>query len=252
VTTVGQEAVQSFGELSGKKSSQPIDGSSYLSLKFLPRWPNSAPFHSEADFQHAIAWEIHQRFPRASVRLECPVEVLHLNKPLHVDIWVEQDGDVLALELKYKTRALQVRVGNEQYALRSQSAQDIGRYDFIQDIERVEDIVADRAPPATGYAILLTNDPSYWTRSLNDNTVDVKFRLHDGSSLHGSLEWELGTSPGTKRGREQALQLIGSYAPRWEDYSRPADGSYGRFRYLVVEVKSEAATPVPDPSVEAR
>ena len=29
VTTVGQEAIQSFGELSGKKSSQPIDGSSY-------------------------------------------------------------------------------------------------------------------------------------------------------------------------------------------------------------------------------
>jgi hypothetical protein len=28
VTTVGQEAIQSFGELSGKKSSQPIDGSS--------------------------------------------------------------------------------------------------------------------------------------------------------------------------------------------------------------------------------
>jgi len=28
VTTVGQEAVHSFGELSGKKSSQPIDGSS--------------------------------------------------------------------------------------------------------------------------------------------------------------------------------------------------------------------------------
>jgi hypothetical protein len=29
VTTVGQEAIQSFGELSGKKSSQPIDGASY-------------------------------------------------------------------------------------------------------------------------------------------------------------------------------------------------------------------------------
>ena|SRR5215208_5639114 len=28
VTTVGQEAIQSFGEMSGKKSSQPIDGSS--------------------------------------------------------------------------------------------------------------------------------------------------------------------------------------------------------------------------------
>jgi hypothetical protein len=32
VTTVGQEAIQSFGELSGKKSSQPIDGSSKLIL----------------------------------------------------------------------------------------------------------------------------------------------------------------------------------------------------------------------------
>jgi hypothetical protein len=71
--------------------------------------------------------------PRASVRLERPIEVSHLSKRLHVDIWVEQDGHVLAIELKYKTRAIQVRVGNEQYALRSQSAQDLGRYDFIKD-----------------------------------------------------------------------------------------------------------------------
>jgi hypothetical protein len=39
VTTVGQEALQSFGELSGKKSSQPIDGSSNIQL----RW------HTKAD-----------------------------------------------------------------------------------------------------------------------------------------------------------------------------------------------------------
>ncbi len=205
-------------------------------------------FHSEADFQHAIAWEIHQRLPRASVRLERPVEVSHLNKLLHVDIWIEQDGDVLALELKYKTRALQVRVGNEQYALRSQSAQDIGRYDFIKDIERVENIDADRAPHATGYAILLTNDPSYWKQSLNDNTVDAAFRLYERGRLHGTLEWGLGASEGTKRGREKPLPLRGSYALRWEDYSRPADGTYGRFRYLVVEVKREASTTVSGPS----
>jgi hypothetical protein len=41
-------------------------------------------FHSEADFQHAIAWELHERLPRASVQLEHPVEVSHLNKLLHV------------------------------------------------------------------------------------------------------------------------------------------------------------------------
>ena len=32
-------------------------------------------FHSEADFQHAFAWEIHQQLPMASVRLELPVQV---------------------------------------------------------------------------------------------------------------------------------------------------------------------------------
>jgi len=206
-------------------------------------------FHSEVDFQHAIAWEIHKRMPHASVRLERPVEVSHLTKRLHVDIWIEQDDHILAIELKYKTRALQVLAGNEQYALRSQSAQDLGRYDFIKDIGRVESIVADRAPHASGYAILLTNDPSYWMQPRNLDTADAGFRLHEGKSLHGSLEWGPSASEGTRRGREDLLQLRGSHALRWEDYSRPAGGSYGRFRYLVVEVESDASKPIPDPPV---
>lgn len=37
---------------------------------------------------------------------------------------------VLAIELN-KTRGLSVKVGSEQYRLKDQSAQDIGRYDFI-------------------------------------------------------------------------------------------------------------------------
>jgi len=206
-------------------------------------------FHSEADFQHAIAWEIHKHLPRASVRLERPVEVSHMNKRLHVDIWIEQDGHVLVIELKYKTRALQVRVGDEQYALRSQTAQDLGRYDFIKDIGRVESIVADRASHASGYAILLTNDPSYWMQSRNLDTADARFRLHEGSTLHGSLEWGPSASEGTRCGREDLLQIRESYALKWEDYSRPADGTYGRFRYLLVEVKSDGSKPIPERSV---
>ena len=206
-------------------------------------------FHSEADFQHAIAWEIHKHLPGAWARLERPVEVSHLNKRLHVDIWIEQDDYILAIELKYKTRAQQVRVGNELYAVRSQTAQDLGRYDFIKDIGRVENIVTDRAPRASGYAILVTNDPSYWTHPRSDNTADARFRLHEGNTLRGDLGWGTGASEGTKRGREDLLQLRGSYALRWEDYSRPAEGSYGRFRYLVVEVEDGASEPAADPSV---
>jgi hypothetical protein len=206
-------------------------------------------FHSEADFQHAIAWEIHKQLPRASVRLERPVEVSHLSKRLHVDIWIEQDGYVLAIELKYKTRALQAHIGSEHFALRSQTAQDLGRYDFIKDIGRVENVVTDRAPQTSGYAILLTNDPSYWTQPRNTNTADARFRLHEGNTLYGSLEWGSGASEGTKRGREDLLQLRGAYALQWGEYSRPAEGSYGRFRYLVVEVEDGATAPAADPSV---
>lgn len=161
------------------------------------------------------------------------------NTPVHV----------IAIELKYKTRALRAHIGSEHFALRSQSAQDLGRYDFIKDIGRVENVVADRAPRASGYAILLTNDPSYWTQSRNDNTYDVNFRLHEGSTLQGSLEWAPGASEGTRRGREDLLQLRRSYPLRWQDYSHPAEGSYGRFRYLVVEVENGTSAPAADPSV---
>ena len=194
-------------------------------------------FHSEADFQHALAWELHRCLPRANVRLERPVELQQGVKPIHVDIWVEQDGEVFALELKYKTRSLQPLERGERFVLQNHGAQDIGRHDFVKDVWRVETIVANLAH-ATGYAILLTNEPSYWTRAHNSRTVDVDFRLHEGRELHGSLGWGAHASPGTKRGREKPLHLTGSYPLRWEDYSRTsAEAKCATFRYLVVAVK---------------
>lgn len=136
-------------------------------------------FHSEADFQHALAWEVHRRLPQASVRLERPVKLSSVDKPLHVDVWIECGGDVLVTELKYKTRALQTLESGERFTLQNRGAQDLGRYDFIKDVWRVEAVVV-RSAHATGYAILLTKDPSYWARSHNDRTVDADFRLHEG------------------------------------------------------------------------
>ena len=96
-------------------------------------------FHSEADFQHALAWQIHQQLPAAAIRLELPVAVE--DDRFHVDIWVVQGGYSLAIELKYKVRALTLHLGQEKYELKSQSAQDLGRYDFVKDICRLEQIV---------------------------------------------------------------------------------------------------------------
>jgi hypothetical protein len=72
-------------------------------------------FHSEADFQHTLAWEIHRSVPRAAVRLECPVKVPGRTKPLHVDVWIEQEGEAIVIELKYKTRTLQASERGELF-----------------------------------------------------------------------------------------------------------------------------------------
>ena len=54
--------------------------------------------------------------------------------------------------------------------LRNDGVQDLGRYDFIKDIERIERIAA-HVPQAEGYALLLTNDSSYW-RNGTGLTID--------------------------------------------------------------------------------
>ena len=48
-------------------------------------------FHSEADFQHALAWHIHQAMPESQVRLEVDVmQVEHQRRFL--DIWLPVEG----------------------------------------------------------------------------------------------------------------------------------------------------------------
>lgn len=39
-------------------------------------------FHSEADFQHALAWEIQITYPDANIRLEKPFQFDKLDKKL--------------------------------------------------------------------------------------------------------------------------------------------------------------------------
>lgn len=191
-------------------------------------------FHSEADFQHALAWVIHQQIPAASIRLEFPIPfVARLN---HVDIWIKQPKSILAIELKYKTRALSVQLSDEQFTLTNQSAQDLGRYDFIKDIYRLEQITVSH-PKAIGYAIFLTNDSAYWTRSRDSQPVDVDFRIAQGRLLQGELKWGSNASEGTKRGREKSLRLRNKYAITWEDYAQPSSKNYGKFRYSLLEVR---------------
>ena len=90
-------------------------------------------FHSEADFQHAFAWQVHSDLPDCQVRLEYRTP---LDERIYIDMWIA--NIFLAIELKYRTRKTALQFANERFELRQQSAQDHGRYDFLKDIQRLE------------------------------------------------------------------------------------------------------------------
>ena len=194
-------------------------------------------FHSEADFQHALAWHIHQTMPKSQVRLEYPVPVEH--RKMYVDIYLPDEK--IAIELKYVTRRLELHNG-ESFALRDQFAHNQRRYDFLRDIQRLERMRFELGLCEAGHAVLLTNAPLYWNCPRRPDTTDSDFRIHEGSVIKGELDWAKHASPGTKKGREKPIQLKGSYCLRWQDYSNITEKSRGNgkprgiFRYLVVSV----------------
>jgi hypothetical protein len=194
-------------------------------------------FHSEADFQHAFAWELQLADRNAHIRLE--KQVASDGARAHLDLLVQTGTEELAIELKYKTRAANLVYGDEIYSLRNQSAQDIGRHDFIKDIHRLEKYVQDHRS-STGYAILLTNDRTYWTESRKADSVDSQFRVHEGRMLEGGATWGANASAGTRRKREEPIAIRGKYQLQWFNYSSFGAGIAEVFRCVVLRVHGSA------------
>ena len=190
-------------------------------------------FHSEADFQHALAWSIQQSDPKAVIRLEVPFRADGYSE--YVDLYITSGTQSYAVELKYKTRRVGHRHAGEDFSLKQQGAQDLGRYDFLADVGRLERFVEAKRATA-GCAILVTNDPSYWSPSARQGTVDEMFRLNEGRVLHGSLAWRAHASPGTMRSRERPITLTGCYVAAWKPYSAPCAVPGGEFRFLAWHV----------------
>ena len=190
-------------------------------------------FHSEADFQHALAWEIQKGLSNASIRLELPI--LISSGFIHLDIWVQDTKDLFALELKYKKSQLNLDYNGEQYNLSNQGAQDLARYDFVKDIWRLEQIKGTKKN-ITCYAIFLTNDSSYWNPGRSENTIDSAFRLDDDKKINGKLDWGIEASEGTINGREDSILISGNYIFRWENYSDLTSAPNSKFRFLCVKI----------------
>ncbi|WP_172195889.1 hypothetical protein [Saccharibacillus qingshengii] len=173
-------------------------------------------FHNEADFQHALAWEIKELYA-CTIRLEKRLD-LYSGKKSYLDIWLNVQGFIYGIELKYKIRGSKYIHEGETFSLLNQGAHDIGRYDVAKDLQRLEQM-AKSEHIDEGIIIFLTNDAAYYREPvINKSTADAQFRLHEGKVLTGVMKWSQSTGAGTMKGRTEPIVLYGNYSLKWNDY----------------------------------
>ena len=159
----------------------------------LNQLKNERPvFHSEDDLKLSFAFIIQQRNPTWKVRLEKPIPMkMTLRDQSEVivrsaiDIVVNDDkGNVIPIELKYKTKKCNVQFENEDYILSDHGAADIGRYSFRKDIHRIEQYKSDHSNCTFGYVLIITNDRTYFQNNVfAKNSLDKHFSFHHGWKL---------------------------------------------------------------------
>ncbi len=191
--------------------------------KYIEELRSKRPvFHSEADFQHALAWVIHEGNKEAKVRLEFPFDGNEGRQ--YLDILVSEGKEEYAIELKYKTKKFYKEIGRDKFDLTNQSAHDWGCWGFCKDIERIRKF-------GGGFAVFLTNDKLYWTEPRGTGRPNYSaFKLFQGQELKGELEWINQNAKSLKNNMKRSVKVGGPYKLEWNDYS-----SYG-FRYLLVNV----------------
>jgi hypothetical protein len=186
-------------------------------------------FHSEADFQHVLAWEVQTAHPAATIRLEKRVATA---PSIELDLLITLDGRTLGVELKYPRRSMTAEVDGELFTLVT-GADDHGRFYAIEDLARLERLV-DTGVIDGGAFVLLTNVANVWEPpSSNRRVLFEAFRIHEGHVLTGTMAWGDWGSRGGRPSGTGTVELRGSYALRWRHYSTVASAE---LRYLIVDV----------------
>lgn len=191
-------------------------------------------FHSEADFQHALAWTIQLHYPEARLRLETRPE-----RGIHLDVLVVTDGHRCAIELKYLADRVDITIDGESFDVPRRAAHDISRYDVCKDLWRVETMIADGYADS-GWVVALSSDGGYWRPGTKADPIDKAFRIFEGCGLTGERAWDGRAGSGTTRGRESPITLRGRYECRWRSYStiQRSSGKPIELRYLALPVTS--------------
>ncbi|MGF7003434.1 hypothetical protein M2149_001835 [Lachnospiraceae bacterium PFB1-21] len=189
-------------------------------------------FHSEADFQFCLAFELKNTLgDDAKIYCEYPVASLKLEaekRRPHLDILISVGGKKIPIELKYRPKASTIEYDNEVFELKPQGDNTWSRYDFLKDVLRIENYKNDDASHCEeGYAIFLTDNMIF------KEDKPSKHKL----SLANKIEGEYYRTYINEK--KQLLEIKGIYTPNWHDYRDITDTKEKEhtFKYLMVEVK---------------
>ena len=142
-------------------------------------------YQNEEQFQFDLAWRINKRIDETSniqVLLECfsmtdkKMDNKNSRKKFFTDIILsDEKGCFIPIELKYKKQGITTKVGKnkQKVVIGNDGAADLGKFDYLWDIHRIEQL--KQKPKENieiedgrlkcfvcGYAIMITNDNSYW------------------------------------------------------------------------------------------
>lgn len=149
-------------------------------------------FHSEDDLKLSFGMEILKNCSDCQVRLERPVDIEMIDRngdkltaraPIDVVI-IEDNGNLIPIELKYKTKKTLLDSEDESYQLTEHGAVDIGRYSFRKDIYRIEQYLDSHDNSSTGYVLIITNDKAYFDFDISHKeTYDKFFSFHNNALI---------------------------------------------------------------------
>ena len=233
-------------------------------------------FQSEAQFQFDLAWKLQQEGWGKAKLEDMRMKVNKNNGKIgkcYTDIVLEQGGYSVAIELKYKT-AEYIDPNNRIYLL-DHDAVDLGRYDYLWDVHRIE-LLAGKGNNKEmdgevevlegynkGFAVLLTNEKNYWDKKYmkpeNGSQVnDNQFRIgcingRGGQLFDKDLDWKRDavkypnnyhyypatvltkTIAKNPTSYAQPIHLSQAYKYEWEDYLVTSQQN-GDFKFVIIEV----------------
>jgi len=197
-------------------------------------------FHSEADFQHSLGLHLSKNCD-FNVRLEIPFEIPHYykesDKKLKVELDIFMSKEKVGIELKYKTKEGTFKEHGETYKLKQHGAQNLGRFDYFDDIRRLQ-FLKKHGIIEKGYAVFLTNDPLYW-KPIKGKNFSSNFSMEDERIIESNtkLGWTGNPSEGSVTKKRlypnNPIILDNKHKLKWHEFSNLRGVS---FKYLIIEI----------------